>query len=182
MHDEYKKGNYDAALREAFLGFDGTLVNKAVIEELKKLIRYEDAVADSEIEDDMENLAELREESRMSISEVLEKYKEEKALTILDKVKAGEASGSKPISPYLRGRRNGCGSEESDCAGNADDPSSSGGSSASARRKLQRETEEDEAVSSSSASDKLKLDSRSTGKDLFSQHIRTCRQPHLFIF
>lgn len=177
VHDEYKKGNYDAALRAAFLGFDGTLVNKAVIEELKKLIQNEKVENESEIEEDYENLAELHEESRMSISEVLEKYKDGKAIPILAKLKAGEASGSKPISPYLRGRRNGCGSEESDCAGNTDDPSSSGGSSASARRKLQRDIEEDEAVSSSSASDKLKLDSRSAGKDLFSQHIHTCRQP-----
>lgn len=168
VHDEYKKGNYDAALREAFIGFDGTLVNKAVIEELKKLIQNEKVEAESETEDD---LAELHEESRMSISEVLEKYKDGKAIPILTKLKAGEASGSKPISPYLRGRRNGCGSENADGAGKADDPSSSGGFSASTRRQLERDTEEDEAVSSSCTPDKLKLDMRNSGKDLYSQHI-----------
>lgn len=169
VHDEYKKGNYDAALREAFIGFDGTLVNKAVIEELKKLIQTEKVEGESETEEDDENLAELHEESCMPISEVLEKYKDGKAIPILTKLKAGEASGSKPISPFLRGRRNGCGSEEADGAGSADDPSSSGGCSASSRRKLERDTE-DEAVSSSSTLDKLKTDTRNTGKDLFYQN------------
>lgn len=137
------------------------------------MIQNEKGECETEIEEDDENLAELHEESRMSISEVLEKYKDGKSIPILAKLKAGEASGSKPISPYLRGRRNGCGSEEADGSGNADDPSSSGGFLASSRRNLERETEEDEAVSSSSMPDKLKLDMR-TGKDQFSKliHLR----------
>lgn len=175
VHEEYKKGNYDAALREAFLGFDGTLVNKAVIEELKKLIQNEKGEAETETEEDDENLAELHEESRMSISEVLEKYKDGKSMPILTKLKAGEASGSKPISPYLRGRRNGCGGEEAGIAESADGPSSSGCVSESTRRNLEHDTEEDEAVSSSSAADKLKSDSRDTGKNLFSPYIHCLR-------
>lgn len=163
IHEEYKKGNYEAALRETFIGFDGTLVDKAIIEELKKLIPNEKCEGESETEEDDENLEELHQESRMSISEVLEKYKDGKAIPILTKLKAGEASGSKPISPYLRGRRNGFGGdEEAGGAGRADGPSSSG-SGGSTRRKIECDTEEDEAVSSSSASDKLKSDTRNDG-------------------
>lgn len=36
--DAYKNGDYVKALKDAFIGFDATLINDDVIEEMKKLI------------------------------------------------------------------------------------------------------------------------------------------------
>lgn len=125
IHDEYKKGNYERALQLAFIDFDGTLVQETIIEELKKLVAK---CGDSETED--EDLAELCQESHMPIEQLIEKYKDASrvagggAASAVAKVVAAEASGSKPISPNLRGRR---AQRLADAASNGE--GSSGGSS-----------------------------------------------------
>lgn len=108
--EAYKKGDYEKALKDAFIGFDATLVNDKVIEELKKLIpdsKGDETDTDDEADEDEENIKELCNESRMPLNELLEKLKDP-----LAKVKQGESSGtSKPMSPFLRGRRNGSSSK-----------------------------------------------------------------------
>lgn len=104
--EAYKKGDYEQALKDAFIGFDATLVNDNVIEELKKLIpdnKGDETDSDDEADEDEENINELCNEGRMPLNELLAKLKDP-----LAKVKQGESSGtSKPLSPFLRGRRNG---------------------------------------------------------------------------
>lgn len=104
--EAYKKGEFEQALKDAFIGFDATLVNDDVIEQLKKLIpddKVDETDTDEEADEDEENIHELCNESRMPLNELLEKLKDP-----LAKVKQGESSAtSKPLSPFLRGRRNG---------------------------------------------------------------------------
>lgn len=124
----YKASEYEQALKDAFIGFDATLVDGKIIEELKKLMPADKLEGETDSDeggdgDDYEDLTELRQESRMPIEELLEKLKDGKNIP-LARLKQGECSGQKPISPCLRG------------------PTS--------RRKIVAST--DEAVSSSSAS------------------------------
>lgn len=124
----YKTNEYEQALKDAFIGFDATLVDGEIIEELKKLMPAEKLEGETDSDEDgdgedYEDLTELRQESRMPIQELLEKLKDGKNIP-LARLKQGEASGQKPISPCLRG--------------------------ATSRRKIDAST--DEAVSSSSAS------------------------------
>lgn len=111
--DAYKKGEFEQALKDAFIGFDATLVNDDVIEELKKLIpddKVDETDTDEEADEDEENINELCNEGRMPLNELLEKLKDPQ----MAKIKAGESSGtSKPLSPFLRGRRNGSSSGSS---------------------------------------------------------------------
>lgn len=105
--DAYKSNDYEKALKDAFIGFDATLVNEEVIDELKKLMPADklDGETDSDEDgdgDDFEDLTELRQESRMPIEELLEKLKDGKNIP-LARLKQGEGSGLKPISPCLRG-------------------------------------------------------------------------------
>lgn len=121
--EAYKKGEFEQALKDAFIGFDATLVNDDVIEELKKLIpddKVDETDTDEEADEDEENINELCNEGRMPLNELLEKLKDP-----LAKVKAGESSGtSKPLSPFLRGRRNGSSStaatENGECSSASD--------------------------------------------------------------
>lgn len=125
--EAYKRGDYEQALKDAFVSFDATLVNDDVIEELKKLIpedKVDETDTDEEADEDEENINELCNEGRMPLNELLEKLKDP-----LAKVKQGESSGtSKPLSPFLRGRRNGSGSG---LGGSGSGSSSSGGGSSS---------------------------------------------------
>lgn len=57
-------------------------------------------------DDDDENLAELHEEGSLPLDEVMEKYKGHPSMPSLKKLKEScGTGGSKPQSPYLRGRR-----------------------------------------------------------------------------
>lgn len=136
--DAYKHGDYEQALKDAFIKFDATLVSDDVIEELKKLIpedKVDETDTDEEADEDEENIHELCNEGRMPLNELLEKLKDP-----LAKVKQGESSGtSKPLSPFLRGRRNGTGlggsgsgSGSSSSGGGSGGGSSAGGSTAPA--------------------------------------------------
>lgn len=115
--EAYRKGDYEQALKDAFIGFDSTLVDAAVVDELKKLTT--DVLDGSESEedaDDDENLQELFEERNMDINDVLQKYENGKGNPAIERV-----SGAKP-SPFLRGRRN-CGGDDN--AAGTSGPSSS---------------------------------------------------------
>lgn len=57
-------------------------------------------------DDEDENLAELHEEGSLPLDEVMEKYKGHPSMPSLKKLKEScGTGGSKPQSPYLRGRR-----------------------------------------------------------------------------
>lgn len=118
--ETYTKTEFEQALRDAFIGFDATLVKAPVIEELRKLMPAErdgetETEDDGDGEDDEEDLAELCQESHMPLNELLEKYKDSKnnPLANLKRAEAAGGSNSKPHSPILRGRRNGEGSSSS---------------------------------------------------------------------
>jgi protein phosphatase 1G len=76
--DSYKAGNYEQALKEAFIGFDATLLEAKVVEELRQMARKNPDYEDSDMDEDDETAEEiinLHEEATMPLTEVLEKYK-----------------------------------------------------------------------------------------------------------
>lgn len=105
--ETYKGGNLEQALKDAFLGFDKTLLDPAVVHTLKILAGEHNSAEDEaegyEEEDD-ENLAELHEESNLPLNEVLEKYKglpQTHDLALLKK----DSDANKLGSTCIRGRR-----------------------------------------------------------------------------
>lgn len=76
--DSFKSGNFEQALRDAFIGFDATLLEDKVIEELRQMARKNPDYEDSDMDEDDETAEEiinLHQEASMPLSEVLEKYK-----------------------------------------------------------------------------------------------------------
>lgn len=144
--DAYQKSDYERALKDAFLGFDATLVNEEIIKELKELMPADKdgENSDEDMDDEEDEISELQQEGRMPLNELLEKLKEAKNIP-LAKLKQGEASNAKPLSPCLRGRRS---------VPSADEGAQNGASNASAKRQIDVDAAmgEEEAVSSSSAS------------------------------
>lgn len=112
------------ALKDTFIGFDATLVNDNVIEELKKLMpddKVDETDTDEEADEDEENLNELCNEGRMPLNELLQKLKDPKMANLRESESL--AGTSKPVSPYLRGRRNGSSSsatENGECSSASD--------------------------------------------------------------
>lgn len=124
--DVYKNGDFEVALKNAFLGFDATLLEDNVIQVLKILAGERNVdMDDSGAEDDdaeVENLAELREEGNLPLDAVLEKYKgggpvanTAPSMPSIKKLIDGP-SGSKPQSPFLRGRRRQENDESASCS------------------------------------------------------------------
>uniref|UniRef100_A0A6B2EFN6 protein-serine/threonine phosphatase n=1 Tax=Phlebotomus kandelakii TaxID=1109342 RepID=A0A6B2EFN6_9DIPT len=156
--EAYKAGDMEKALKDAFLGFDDTLLQPGVIEELKLLAgdKYPEQGEETET-DDEEDLAELCQESRMPLTEVLEKYKEAK-------VEAGgvarlKGKEHKPLSPFLRAQKSDGASSSSSGAGSSSQATDSiasgpsGASGSSVWRPVKKlESEIDSTVSSSSTS------------------------------
>lgn len=76
--ESFKAGNFEQALRDAFIGFDATLLDDKVIEELRQLARKNPDYEDSDMDEDDETAEEimsLHQEATMPLNEVLEKYK-----------------------------------------------------------------------------------------------------------
>lgn len=76
--ESFKSGDFEQALKDAFLGFDSTLLENNVIDELKQLARKNPDYEDSEMDEDDETAEEiisLQKEATMPLNEVLEKYK-----------------------------------------------------------------------------------------------------------
>lgn len=105
--ETYKGGNLEQALKDAFLGFDKTLLDPAVVHTLKILAgEHNSAEDDAEVyeEEDDENLAELHEESNLPLNEVLEKYKGLPQTHDLAQLKK-DSDANKLGSTSIRGRR-----------------------------------------------------------------------------
>lgn len=76
--DSFKSGDFEQALKDAFIGFDSTLLEDKVIEELRHLARKNPDYEDSDMDEDDETAEEiinLHQEATMPLAEVLEKYK-----------------------------------------------------------------------------------------------------------
>lgn len=76
--ESFKSGDFEQALQDAFIGFDATLLNDKVIEELRHLARKNPDYEDSDMDEDDETAEEiinLHEEATMPLADVLEKYK-----------------------------------------------------------------------------------------------------------
>ncbi|XP_019554297.3 probable protein phosphatase CG10417 [Aedes albopictus] len=104
----YKNKDFEQALKDAFLGFDATLLDEKVIEELKRLsdkTNGEEAIEEDDEEEEDDNVDDLCKEACMPLNEVLQMYKKDKKNPALAKVKEGNCS--KPLSPYLKGKRKG---------------------------------------------------------------------------
>lgn len=159
--DKFKDKNFHQALVNAFIGLDGDILKEETMEVLKKIAgeknppiladameEEDDEEDDDEEMGDDENLAELCQEGRLPLHEVLLKYGRPKN-KIIEKVEGagdpGTPGGSglnkkaKPLSPFLRAKR--------DAAGEI---SSSVGSTSSAGSSSIASPSDDSAVSSSS--------------------------------
>uniref|UniRef100_A0A182NK15 protein-serine/threonine phosphatase n=1 Tax=Anopheles dirus TaxID=7168 RepID=A0A182NK15_9DIPT len=144
--EAYGRKEFEKALKEAFLGFDATLLQEKVIEELKLLsdkTNDDEEEADEEEEED-DNVEDLCKEAVMPLNEVLQKYRKD-----LKQQPAGpnqrvaaikEGNCSKPISPYLKGKRRG-----TDGAGGS-------GASTEEKKPAASDAEADPAASGSAAS------------------------------
>ncbi|XP_058830511.1 probable protein phosphatase CG10417 [Topomyia yanbarensis] len=159
----YKSKNFEQALKDAFIGFDATLLEDKIIEELKKLsdkTNGEEAVDDDEDEEEDDNVDDLCKEACMPLNEVLQMYKKDKKNPALNKIKEGNCS--KPLSPFLKGKRKGLLSEEaSDEAGPSSsnaDASPSGSSSAEADVSSDKKTGIPDAADSTVSSSSNKTD------------------------
>lgn len=160
--DKYKEKNFHQALLNAFIGLDGDILKEETMEVLKKIAGEKnppilpDAMEDEEDEDEDdeeigedENLAELCQEGRLPLHEVLLKYGRPKNKIIEkveDAIDPGTPGGSglnkkaKPLSPFLRGKRESAGEISSSVGSSSGAGSSSSTASPS----------DDSAVSSSS--------------------------------
>lgn len=94
--ENYKGGNLEQALKDAFLGFDKTLLDPAVVHTLKILA--------GDHEDDDENLDKLHEESKLPLNEVLEQYQGLPQTHDLALLKS-DSDVNKSVSTSIRGRR-----------------------------------------------------------------------------
>lgn len=147
--EAYGRKEFEQALKAAFLGFDATLLQDKVIEELKLLsdkTNDDDEEAEEE-EEEEDNVEDLCKEAGMPLNEVLQKYrkdlKQQPATGSSQRVAAiKEGNCSKPISPYLKGKRSG---------GADDSGAGSSGSSAAGPKKQAPDAEADPAGSSATA-------------------------------
>lgn len=150
----YKNKDFEQALKDAFLGFDATLLDEKVIEELKRLsdkTNGEEAVEEDDEEEEDDNVDDLCKEACMPLNEVLQMYKKDKKNPALAKIKEGNCS--KPLSPYLKGKRKGL--AEGDEPGPS---SSSAGSSAEADASKDKKTGGSDAVDSTVSSSSNKTE------------------------
>ncbi|XP_055917685.1 probable protein phosphatase CG10417 [Eupeodes corollae] len=171
--EAYKNGDFEVALKNAFLGFDATLLEADVIQILKILagernVELDDSEAAEDDDAEVENLAELREEGNLPLDAVLEKYKGVVApaaaaaavapsMPSIKKLIDGP-SGSKPQSPYLRGRRRQENDESASCSSKLSEEETP---ETTTVQNSKMETDDDSTVSSSSNQIKETTDKKS---------------------
>ncbi|XP_049293450.1 probable protein phosphatase CG10417 [Anopheles funestus] len=109
--EAYAQNDFEKALKDAFLGLDAMLLKEKVIEELKLLSNKtndEEEADEEEEEEEDDNVEDLCKEAVMPLNEVLQKYrKDTKPVDGANQrvVALKEGNCSKPISPYLKGKR-----------------------------------------------------------------------------
>lgn len=161
-------GNYEQALKEAFIGFDATLLEAKVIEELKQMARKNPDYEDSDMDDDdetAEDIVNLHHEAKMPLSEVLEKYKDnadalakiqsvQRLMGLANKQKDEAEASPGPSSSKVGGSGSSTSPKPSG-SGNSPKKSASDNevSSSSSKALLENEADTAEPSSSSSAPD-----------------------------
>lgn len=137
----YKSGDYSKALKDAFLGFDATLIQPDVVKVLNQIAKDESGETDenrnSGSED--EDIRNLYEEAQMPIEEVMAKYQADGVGPQVKKI-----LGTTPPSPYVVAK------QSSKCKSLLEAGSSKAGSSGS---------------SSCGSSSKLDISESSSGQD-----------------
>lgn len=145
--ESFKAGNYEQALKDAFIHFDATLLEDKVIEELRQLARKNPDYEDSDMDEDdetAEEIVNLHQEATMPLNEVLEKYKGNKEqLAKITTVQQLTAAANK-----WKKEAEGSGGPSSSSAGGSGSSSSSPSGSGSSRAK---KSASDNEVSSSSS-------------------------------
>lgn len=130
----YKAKDFEQALKDAFIGFDATLLSEKVIEELKKLSDKsngeDEAIEEDEEEEEDDNVDDLCKEACMPLNEVLQMYKKDKKNPAISKLKEGNCS--KPVSPFLKGKRKDLTSDPAEEAAGPSSSNAAGSSSAEA--------------------------------------------------
>ncbi|XP_049540730.1 probable protein phosphatase CG10417 [Anopheles darlingi] len=142
----YGEKNFEQALKDAFIGFDATLLEGSVIQELRVLSEKTESGEAYEEEEESDNVENLREEAIMPLYEVLQKYRKGgkppataaaaaaaaaatgsrpsgssrgSSKTRLAEVMKEAGAGSKPISPLLKGKKATVADEDGDADGEA---------------------------------------------------------------
>ncbi|XP_001867351.2 probable protein phosphatase CG10417 [Culex quinquefasciatus] len=170
----YKAKDFEQALKDAFIGFDATLLSDKVIEELKKLSDKsngeDEAIEEDEEEDEDDNVDDLCKEACMPLNEVLQMYKKDKKNPAISKLKEGNSS--KPVSPFLKGKRKDLTSDPAEEAAAGPSSSNAAGSSsaeadASSSKNESTPDAADSTVSSSSTktSESSEVPESSTASD-----------------
>ncbi|XP_058122102.1 probable protein phosphatase CG10417 [Anopheles ziemanni] len=143
--EAYGRKNFTQALKDAFIGFDATLLEERVIEVLKQLsdkTNGEEEADEDEEEEEYDNVEDLCKEAMMPLNDVLQRYcKEVKMAGAASNQRvamvAKEGNSSKSVSPYLKGKRRGMaggssGADDTDEPGGSSSSSSAGASAAAA--------------------------------------------------
>uniref|UniRef100_A0A2M4BED1 protein-serine/threonine phosphatase n=1 Tax=Anopheles marajoara TaxID=58244 RepID=A0A2M4BED1_9DIPT len=136
----YGEKNFEQALKDAFIGFDATLLEGPVIQELRVLLEKTDPEEAYEEEEESDNVENLREEAIMPLYEVLQKYRKggkppATGVAATGSRQSGSSRGSskmrltevmkeagscaKPISPLLKGKKAAVDEEDKDVDGEA---------------------------------------------------------------
>lgn len=188
--EAYKGGNYELALKDAFIGFDNTLLKEAVISELKQLAKTNPDWSGSEVDEDdetAEDINNLYEESNMPLDKVLDKYKNHPHLAKLKqfiKPPIAETDRHEPIKTKRSrsdGAAGGSGSgsgPSSSCAGRSGASSSGAGGSGSSRKK--KSAVDDSEVTSSSSKEAEKENDASS-EPSSSSAVNTTKKPEIVV-
>lgn len=118
--ESYKGGDYEKALRDTFLGVDGTLLDEEVIKKMKQMVpdRKQQSETDSERDDEEEDLPLLCREGRMPLSELLAKIHSQNVANDLQKDEEGSSSSS--ASSAIRYIRDQCAKWKNGPGGSSD--------------------------------------------------------------
>jgi len=174
----YQNNNINEALEEAFLKFDNTLIKPEVVHELKILAGTEEL--DKEIDDeDLNEAILLREEADIPIADLMARYNSTsysidetevectssssiKFRTALPSHMRSEMSNKdnqKPLSPYLRAKKNRTNEVNDEIGIVTDMCSSSSGSSSATSSKVREDVSNSETNSTSQPDSTNKIDS-----------------------
>lgn len=161
LNQNYLTGDYKTALEESFVAFDAMMVERTVVEQLKKIAGTVEEEKEEGAEDESEEVNHLFEEASMPIEDVMAKYSSEEAPAggkAVNPLLAGLKQEKKPVSPFLRGknvplteRAGGSGSSNKHIHFNEDGSVAGEGG---VKVNGEKETDYDDAVKSETESDK----------------------------
>ena len=102
-NENFQKGNYKAALEEAFIQFDATLIDKSVVEQLRKIAGNKDDEADEDEEGEEKNeVKDLFDEAEMPIEDLVAKYSTSPCSAKKEAKEENGESGASSLPPHMR--------------------------------------------------------------------------------